>query len=128
MNFDRKYLAWALGYAAVGIAFGIVMAASHNVVQREVHSHTLLVGFVLSLGYGVIHKLWIERLMPILAKTQFIAHQAGTVTMCLGLLLLYGNIAPATLLDPVLGVSSVAILAGVLLMLVMVLKANAAKA
>lgn len=47
--------------------------------------------------------------------------------MCLGLFLLYGNIASAALLDPILGISSLAVLVGALLMLYMVLKANAAK-
>jgi len=128
MNFDRKYLVWALSYAAIGICLGIFMAASHNYAQRETHSHTLLVGFVLSLGYGVIHRLWIDQPKPMVAKTQFIVHQVGAVSMCLGLFLLYGNIAPAApLLDPVLGISSLAVLVGALLMLYMVLKANAAK-
>lgn len=127
MSFDRKYLAWALSYAAIGICLGIFMAASQNYAQREAHSHTLLVGFVLSLGYGVIHKLWIEQPKPIIAKTQFIVHQVGAVSMCLGLFLLYGNIAPAALLDPILGISSLAVLVGALLMLYMVVKANAAK-
>lgn len=68
MSFDRKYLAWALSYAAIGICLGIFMAASHNYAQREAHSHTLLVSFVLSLGYGVIHKLWIEQPKPIIAN------------------------------------------------------------
>jgi len=127
MRFDRKYVAWALSYAAIGICIGIYMAASQNYAQREAHTHTLLVGFVLSLAYGVIHKLWIEQPQPVIAKTQFIVHQAGAVLMSLGLFLLYGNVAPAALLNPILGISSLAVLVGVLLMTYMVLKANPAR-
>lgn len=127
MGIDRKYLAWALSYAAIGIGLGIFMAASNDYGQSEAHSHTLLVGFLLSLAYGVIHKLWIEQPRPIIAKTQFILHQVGTVSMCLGLFLLYGKIAPAALLDPILGMSSLAVLVAALLMLYMALKANAAR-
>lgn len=127
MGLDRRYLAWALVYAAVGMGLGIFMAASEDFSQKEAHTHLLLVGFVLSLGYGLIHRLWIEQAQPKLANAQFIAHQAGAIFMCLGLFLLYGKIAPANLLTPILGVSSLAVLVGTLLMLYMVLKANTAR-
>lgn len=127
MSFDRKYLLWAMGYAAIGICLGIFMAASHNFAEREAHTHLLLVGFVLSLSYGIIHKLWLDAPSPIIAKIQFIVHQAGAVAMCLGLFVLYGNLSPVAMLDPILGISSMAVLAGALLMFYMLLKANSAK-
>lgn len=127
MSFDRKYLVWALSYAAIGMCLGIFMAASHNHAQRVTHAHILLVGFVVSLGYGIIHKLWLGQPNPGISQTQFIAHQAGAVTMFVGLFLLYGNVAPEAQLDPILGVASIAVLVGALLMLYMALKANVVK-
>lgn len=127
MSFDRKYLVWALGYAAIGMCLGIFMAASHNHAQHVTHAHILLVGFVLSLGYGIIHKLWLGHTNPIIARIQFIVHQAAAVTMFTGLLLLYGNILPEPQLDPILGIASITVLVGALLMLYMVLKTSAVK-
>jgi len=127
VSFDRKYLVWALGYASIGMCLGIFMAASHNHAQHVTHAHILLVGFVLSLGYGIIHKLWLGHPNPIIAKIQFIVHQAAAVTMFTGLLLLYGNVLPEPQLDPILGIASITVLVGALLMLYMVLKTSAVK-
>ena len=127
MGFDRKYLVWALGYVALGMGLGIFMAASHNHAQHVTHAHILLVGFVVSLIYAVIHKLWLGEKPPRLAKLQFIAHQVGAVTMFGGLFLLFGNIVPETQLDPVLATASIAVFSAALLMIFMVYKANAVK-
>ena len=128
MGYDRKYLLWALSYIVVGMGLGIFMAASHNHEQHITHAHILLVGFVVSLIYGVIHKLWLGAETPSLAKTQFIVHQAGAVPMSVGLFLLYGNFVPEPQIDPVLAVASITVLVGALLMLFMVYKTNTVKA
>ena len=127
MSFDRKYLVWALSYVAVGMGLGIFMAASHNHAQHVTHAHILLVGFVVSLTYAVIHKLWLGENPPRLAKTQFIVHQAGAVIMSFGLFLLFGNIVPEAQLDPVLAASSITVFTAALLMIIMVVKANTVK-
>jgi len=49
MNFDKKYVVWALSYAAVGLVLGIYMAATHNHAELVTHAHILLIGFVVSL-------------------------------------------------------------------------------
>jgi hypothetical protein len=92
------------------------------------HAHILLVGFVVSLVYGVIHKLWLDPKAPHLAKLQLIVHQVGAVTMVVGLFLLYGRIVPDAQLDPILGFASITVLIGILMMLFMVCKTNTAKA
>lgn len=128
MNFDRKYLIWALAYAALGMSLGIFMAASHNHAQHVTHAHILLVGFVLSMGYGLIHKLWIGQANPIVTRIQFIVHQAGAMTLLTSLMLLYGNVIPESTLGPILGIASISILVSALLMLYMVLKTSTVKA
>ena len=127
MSFDRKYLVWALGYVAVGMCLGIFMAATHNHGQLATHAHINLVGFLLSFGYGIIHKLWLGQPNPTIAGIQFIVHQAAAVTMFIGLFLLYGNFVPEAQLDPILAIASISVLVGALLMLYMVLKTNAVK-
>jgi hypothetical protein len=123
MGFDRKYLVLALVYAALGMVLGIYMAASHDHGHRVTHAHVVLVGFVVSLIYAIIHKLWLpENLSSFAAKTQFYIHQAGALGMSVGLFLLYGQHLPIQNVEPILGASSIAVLVAMLLMLVMVAK------
>lgn len=128
MCLDRNYLVWAVSYAVIGMGLGIFMAASHNHAQHVTHAHILLVGFVVSLIYAVIHKLWLGETTSRVAKMQFIVHQAGAVTMFSGLLLLYGNMLPEAQLDPVLAIASIAVFTAALLMLFMVIKSSSVKA
>lgn len=125
-SFDRAYLIWALSYAAAGMGLGIFMAASHNHGQFVTHAHILLVGFVTSLIYAVIHKLWLPAPPRTMATAQFILHQAGCLAMFAGLLLLYGRVAAEDQLSPLLGSSAIAVILGMLLMLVMVVRTGTA--
>jgi peptidoglycan/LPS O-acetylase OafA/YrhL len=127
MSFDRRYLLWALAYLVIGLGIGIFMAASHRHGQSDTHAHVLLTGFLVSFTYGVIHRLWLAQPNPVIARVQFIAHQAGAVAVSSGLLLLYGpNVVPDERLEPVLGIGSLGVLIGALLMLYMVLRRPAA--
>lgn len=122
MNLDRRFLIWALGYAAVGMSLGLYMAASQNHGELVTHTHILLVGFVLSLIYGIIHKLWLDKPNRALANIQFVIHQAAAAAVSVGLFLLYGGIVSASTLDPILGIASAGVLLGMILMLWMVMR------
>jgi hypothetical protein len=122
MNLDRRYLIWSLSYAAVGLALGIYMAASQNHAELVTHAHILLIGFVVSFVYGIIHKLWLEKPSRAVANIQFVLHQAAAITISVGLFLLYGNIVPESILGPILGIASAGVLLGMLLMLYMVIR------
>jgi hypothetical protein len=123
-RFDRTYLIWALCYAVAGMALGIHMGASHNHGQFPTHAHVMLVGFVMSVIYAVIHRLWLTAPARALATIQFILHQAGSLAMFAGLYLIYGNVASEDRVAPVLVPAVIAVILGVLLMLVMVLQAD----
>jgi hypothetical protein len=127
-SFDRSYLIWALCYAAAGMGLGIYMGLSRNHSQFVTHAHILLVGFVTSLIYAVIHRLWLTAPSRVLATIQFILHQAGCLAMFAGLLLLYGQVASEEQVGPLLGPATLAVILGMLLMLVMVLRAKDARA
>jgi hypothetical protein len=126
MNFDRKFLIWALSYAVAGMCLGLYMAASKNHGELVAHAHILLIGFALSLFYGLIHKLWLPRPPKTVARVQFVLHQAGAFVVSLGLLLLYGGLLPDSTIGPILGVSAAGVLVAALLMLYMVVKAGVA--
>ena len=124
MGFDKKYLVWSLAYVVAGMALGIFMAASHDHAQHVTHAHILLVGFVVSFIYAVIHKLWLGEQTSLLARVQLIAHQAGALAMFSGLFLLYGSIVAPESIEPVLALSSIVVLAAALLMIFMTLKSR----
>ena len=128
MDMSRRYLVWALCYAAIGMGLGIYMAASHNHGQLVTHAHVLLVGFVLSLVYGIIHRLWLEAPRRALALTQFVLHQVAAIVLLAGLFLLYGGKASEQTLGPLLGIGSIGVLLGMLLMLYMVVRPGTALA
>ena len=128
MNLDKNFVIWALSYAAVGLALGIYMAAVHNHGELVTHAHILLIGFVLSLVYGVIHKLWLKKPNRTVANVQFVVHQAAAVTVSVGLFLLYGNMVPEPTLAPILGIASAGVLLAMLLMLYMVMRFGRGKA
>ncbi|MEQ8207840.1 MAG: TonB-dependent receptor [Woeseia sp.] len=120
---DRKFLMTAMGYGILGLVLGIYMAASENHGQMVTHAHIMLLGFLVSFFYAVVHKLWLPETTGKMAKTQFLLHQLGTAGLVVGLYLLYGRYFPAATVGPVLGIFSITALTAFVLMKVMVIKA-----
>jgi hypothetical protein len=121
MKLDRKFLLCALLYVVFGMCVGIYMAASKNHGEYVAHAHILLVGFVVSLIYGLIHRLWINSENRPVAIVQFYLHQLSALVMSIGLLLLYGGLYQE-MIDPVLAASAIGVLASALLMVYMVIR------
>ena len=119
---DKKFVMTGLGYAILGLALGIYMAASKDHGQLVTHAHIMLVGFVVSFSYGLCHKLWLNNGTSTLAKSQYYIHQLGTLGIVIGLFLYYGKIVAIETIDPILAVSSVAVLIGMILMKVLFIK------
>lgn len=119
---DRKFVLTAFGYAIIGLALGIYMAGSHNHGQLVTHAHIMLLGFVVSFVYGLCHKLWLDNTTSKLAVAQFYIHQAGSLALFIGLFLLYGGFVDAAAIDSVLGIASVTVFVGVVLMKVLFMK------
>ena len=110
------------------MGLGIFMAASNNHGELATHAHILLIGFVVSFIYGMIHKLWLIRPNRALATLQFILHQAAAITISVGLFLLYGAFVPEDKLEPILASAAIGVLLAMLLMLYMVIRSGSAKA
>jgi len=121
---DRKFVLTGFGYAIVGIALGIFMAASKNHGQMVTHAHIMLVGFVVSFVYGLCHKLWLNNSTSKLAIAQFYVHQVGTIILVIGLFLLYGQFVTLETIDPVLAVASIIVFVGVVLMKILFIKST----
>lgn len=119
---DRKFVISALCYALLGMVLGIYMAASKDHSQFVTHAHIMLVGFVVSFIYALCHKLWLGNPSGRLACVQFYLHQLGALVMSIGLCLLYGRLMPAERLDPLLAVSSLAVLIAMGIMLALFMR------
>ncbi len=125
MALDRLNLVAALVYGALGMLLGIFMAVTNNHAQHVTHAHLLLVGFVVSFIYAVVYRLWLSEARGFVPVAQTAVHHVGAVGMVTGLFLLYsGRVTPATL-EPLMAGSSLAVLAGLLLMLFLTLKSRA---
>ena len=122
MTLDRRFLLCGFAYAIAGMGLGIHMAASHDHALFVAHAHILLVGFVVSFIYGLVHKLWIVGARTRLAVFQFYLHQLSTLLMSVGLVLLYAGLVPDPTIGPLLGLASVGVLIAVVLMAWLVLR------
>lgn len=122
MALDRKFLLCGFAYAVLGMALGVYMGASKNHALFVAHAHILLVGFVVSFIYALVHKLWLGGAAGKLAGVQFYLHQLATLGMSAGLVLLYGGYVAEAGIGPVLGIASVGVLLAMLLMGWMVLR------
>lgn len=127
VNIDKRFVIWGLCYAAAGMMLGIYMAASGNHAQMTTHAHILLIGFVVSFVYGLIHRLWLHEPGRGISNLQFVLHQVAAIMAVTGLFLLYGGFASEAKLMPLLGIGAVGVLLGMLLMLYMVVRFGAAK-
>jgi hypothetical protein len=128
MNIDRKFLIWGLSYAALGMVLGIYMALSGKHNQMVTHAHILMVGFVLSFVYGLIHRLWLHEPGRGIANTQFVLHQLAAIVLTVGLFLFYGGFVAEAQVGPILGIGSLCVLVGMLMMLYMAIRFGTATA
>ncbi|WP_028672505.1 hypothetical protein [Saccharospirillum impatiens] len=118
---DRSFLLSGLLYGTLGMCLGLYMAASHIHVQHVTHAHIMLVGFLLSVIYAIVHKLWLPNGATGLSQWQFVLHHVGTLGMISGLFLMYQGLIPPDTLEPVLAISSIVVLASLILMGVLVI-------
>ena len=119
---DKRYITTALGYAIIGMALGIYMAASKDHGHMVTHAHIMMIGFVVSFIYGLCHKLWLNNTTSKLAAAQFYIHQIGSIGIVIGLFMLYGKHIAEETIDPVLAISSITVLTGMILMKVLFIK------
>lgn len=119
---DRKFILTSFAYAIIGLVLGIFMAASKNHSHLVTHAHIMLIGFVVSFIYGLCHKLWLNNIISTLSKVQFYIHQGGSLGVVVGLFLLYGNFVSLEIIDPMLAISSIAVLIAMVLMTVLFIR------
>lgn len=113
----RWHVTFGLAFAILGMALGIYMSVSKNHGQHVTHAHALLLGFVVSVIYAAIYRLWLSATSARLAMIQTALHQGGTVLIVIGLLLLFSGTMAEDSLGPLLGGGSIAAISSAVLML-----------
>ncbi len=103
----QTYFKTAILLLVVGLAAGILMAASGDHAAAGAHAHLNLIGFVLMSVYGTYFALNGDKARGRLPQIIWIVHTAGAVVMFVALwLMLSGN----PQLEPVVALASFAVL------------------
>ncbi len=120
----RLHTLFGLCFIVVGLGIGVYMGASGNHTQKVTHAHILLIGFVLSLLYSSIYRLWIDDAPSKLAVAQLALHHLGAVGIGAGLFLMFGGVATEEALGPLLGTASNLVFLSAILMLVIFVRSG----
>ena len=123
-SISRWHVLFGLCFAVLGMALGIFMAISKNHAQHVTHAHVLLLGFVVSVLYGVIYRLWLPSASARVATVQTGLHQVGSVMIVVGLFLLFKGVAPEDTLEPLMATGSIAVISSAIVMLYQVARAG----
>jgi uncharacterized membrane protein HdeD (DUF308 family) len=118
---DRKFVFFGLGWANLGLVLAIYMGITSNHSQLATHAHMMLLGFVVSVIYAVLHKLWLHTTSK-MAIVQFYCHIIGSTSLISGLFLMFGQFMSHEQLEPLLSVGAVLVITGAFLMKLMFIK------
>jgi cbb3-type cytochrome oxidase subunit 1 len=105
-NLSRNLLRCATVYALLGIGLGIVMAIQHDFVNRGVHVHANLVGWVSMAVMALAYRIFPRLTQSKLATAQFWAHNLGLPIMLLGI---YGVLHGLAFGEPCAGIGSLTV-------------------
>lgn len=107
-----KWIKLAALYLLVGVLFGLHMGKSHDFSLAPVHAHINLLGWATMGVMGLLHYVFAKQLVNRIAVVQFWLQQIATPVMMVALtLLLKGH----TDMEPLVGISSIAVGIAVLL-------------
>ncbi|CDX25190.1 conserved membrane hypothetical protein [Mesorhizobium sp. ORS 3324] len=108
----RNFFTLAIIYSLYGMALGIHMAISQDHGQMPTHAHTMVAGWLMSAVFAFFYHLFPAVAGKRLAVIHFWLTAISGIGLLVGLyILLAGN--PA--IEPLLGISSLAFYAGMLL-------------
>lgn len=121
-NISNWFFRLAVLWLLAGVTLGLVMAASHDHSAFPAHAHMNLLGWVTMSLFGVFYKLFPAAAASRLARAHFwIYVPAHFVQMVTLFLLVKGNAS----VEPVLGLSSFAVAAGIIVFAVILWKQTA---
>ena len=114
MNISRNFIVMGSLYLIVGILLGMYMDGSGDHSLVGLHAHINLLGFTLMTVFGILYAVFPATAEGMLPKVHFWGHQAGTLILVIGLYFILSDPAGAESMAPVMIVSEVLVLVGVL--------------
>lgn len=81
---DDLYILLGLVWLVLGMAFGIWMGIAQQFQFANSHAHWNLVGFVVSVVFGLIHRAYPSLRNSRLAWPQFVVYEVGAVMLVAG--------------------------------------------
>lgn len=117
IRFLRISAIWLLA----GIVLGTYMGATHNHLDKQIHVHGNLLGWVSCALFAAYHRLWPATTRSALAHGHFWLHNIGVFALAAGLAMVSrGNPAAA----PLLGIGSVLLVSASVLFLYLAWRAK----
>ena len=114
---DEYYIAFGFAWLIFGMLFGMWLGATENRQFANSHAHANLVGFTLSVLFGLIYRFFPAMKLSRLAKPQFWIYVIGTVLFVAGKILV-DSTGNADLVK----LGSIIVFAGAVLMVVIFFK------
>jgi len=118
---DRYFIIVGLIFAGAGLFLGENMGRTGDHGQMPTHAHIMLAGFVFSVIYGALYRLWPSMKAGLMPPAQFVLHLIGAVALITALFLYYGGIAEEAQLIPLFVVGPAGIILSWLLFLILFL-------
>ncbi len=84
MKTDRLYILAGFVWLIFGMVFGIYLGITDQLQFSNSHAHANLLGFVVSVLFGLIYRNWPSLLENRLAMLQFALYQIGAVVLVAG--------------------------------------------
>jgi hypothetical protein len=84
MKMDRLYILSGFIWLLLGMVFGIYLGITDQLEFSNSHAHANLLGFVISVLFGLIYRGWPTLLRSRLAWPQFVLFEFGSVVLVAG--------------------------------------------
>ena len=123
-NISNLFMRLAIVWFLAGLALGIGMAASHDHHMFPVHAHINLLGWVSMALFAAFYRAWPAAAASASAKWHFWLYVPGHFVMMVTLAMLYTGM---TAIEPVVAISSIAVVLGAVFFAVTVWKHTGAQ-
>ncbi len=114
-NLTRNYILLGLVWLVAGMIFGTWLGATNQTNYTNSHAHMNLLGFVVSVLFGLIHWAYPNLSKSRFANPQFLIYEIGALILVIGKIMVDTNGAE----NPALIVGALVTIIGAALMLVL---------
>jgi peptidoglycan/LPS O-acetylase OafA/YrhL len=88
---DRNYILFGLAWVIAGMIYGMWLGASNHLNYANSHAHMNLLGFVVSILFGLLHWAYPALGKSAIALWQFVIYEVGVVVLIIGKILVDGG-------------------------------------